>query len=58
MLEYEHMIAKLKGSIGYIKDNYAVIDVSNIGYKVFLMAHSLGKIAGQEAAQYVAANPR
>ena len=42
------MIAKLKGKIEYIKDNYAVVDVNGVGYKVFLTAHSLGKVAGQK----------
>jgi Holliday junction DNA helicase RuvA len=42
------MIAKLKGTIEYIKDNYAVVDVAGVGYKVFMTAHGLGKIAGQK----------
>lgn len=40
------MIAKLKGKIEYLKDNYAVVDVNGIGYKVFLSNLTLGKIAG------------
>jgi len=42
------MIAKIKGKIEYLKENYAVVDVNGVGYKVFLTAYSFGKIAGQE----------
>lgn len=45
------MIAKLKGKIEYIRDNYAVVDVAGIGYKVFMTAHGLGKVAGQKEAE-------
>lgn len=41
------MIAKLKGKIEYLKDNYAVVDVNSVGYKVYLAAYTFGKIAGQ-----------
>lgn len=41
------MIAKLKGKIEYLKDNYAVIDVNGVGYKVFLSAYTFGKVAGK-----------
>ena len=40
------MIAKLTGKIEYLKSNYAVVDVNNIGYKVFLSAYTFGKVAG------------
>jgi holliday junction DNA helicase RuvA len=40
------MIAKLKGKIEYLKDNYAVVTVNDIGYKVFLSAYTFGKVAG------------
>ncbi len=40
------MIAKLKGKIEYLKNNYAVVDVSGVGYKVYLSAYTFGKIAG------------
>lgn len=40
------MIAKLTGKIEYLKSNYAVVDVSGIGYKVFLSAYTFGKVAG------------
>lgn len=39
------MIAKIKGKIEYLKDNYAVVDVRNIGYKVHLSAYTFGKVA-------------
>lgn len=42
------MIAKLKGKIEYLKDNYAVVDVNGVGYKVYLAAYTFGKVAGQE----------
>jgi len=40
------MIAKLKGKVEYLKNNYAVINVNNVGYKVYLSAYTFGKIAG------------
>lgn len=42
------MIAKLKGKIEYLKDNYVVIDVNGVGYKVYLSVYTFGKIAGSE----------
>ena len=39
------MIAKLKGKIEYLKDNYAVVDVHDVGYKVHLSAYTFGKVA-------------
>jgi Holliday junction DNA helicase RuvA len=39
------MIAKLKGKIEYLKDNYAVVDVNNVGYKVHMSAYTWGKVA-------------
>jgi len=44
------MIAKIKGKIEYLKDNYVVVDVNGVGYKVFLTVYAFGKLAGQEAA--------
>src|SRR5665647_3584747 len=41
------MLAKIKGSVEYSKDNYVVIDTGNLGYKVFLSAYSMGKVAGK-----------
>lgn len=46
------MIAKIKGKIEYLKDNYVVVDVHGVGYKLFLTAYSLGKIAGQEQVDF------
>lgn len=45
------MIAKITGKIDFLKDSYAVVDVSGIGYKVFVTLHTFGKIAGQEIVQ-------
>ena len=40
------MIAKLTGKIEYLKNGYAVVDVSGVGYKVHLSAYTFGKVAG------------
>jgi Holliday junction DNA helicase RuvA len=40
------MIAKLRGKIEYLKDNYAVVDVNGVGYKVYLSVYTFGKVAG------------
>jgi Holliday junction DNA helicase RuvA len=40
------MIAKLTGKIDYLKDNYAVVDVHDVGYKVYLSVYTFGKVAG------------
>jgi Holliday junction DNA helicase RuvA len=40
------MIAKLTGKIEYLKNNYAVMDVSGVGYKVSLSNYTFGKVAG------------
>lgn len=42
------MIAKLKGKIEYLKDNYVVMDVAGVGYRVFVSEYTLGKIAGMD----------
>lgn len=42
------MIAQLRGKIEYLKDNYAVIDVNGVGYKVFVTDYTFGKLAGKE----------
>jgi holliday junction DNA helicase RuvA len=44
------MIAKIKGKIEYLKDNYVVVDVQGVGYKIFLTVYTFGKIVGQENA--------
>lgn len=45
------MIAKLTGKLDFIQDNYAVLDVGGVGYKVFLSAYTLGKVAGRDALE-------
>ena len=46
------MIAKLKGSIEFLRDNYAVVDVNGVGYKVFVTMHTFGKIAGKKEIEF------
>jgi len=45
------MIAKIKGTIEFLRDNYTVINVNGVGYKVFVTTHTLGKIAGKQSAE-------
>lgn len=45
------MIAKLKGKIEYLRDNYAVLDVNGVGYKVYLSVYTFGKVAGMETVE-------
>lgn len=47
---HENMIAKLSGKIEYLKNNFAVVDVNGVGYKVFLTTYTFGKLAGTENA--------
>jgi len=47
------MIAKLTGKIDYLKDNYAVVDVGGVGYKVYLSVYTFGKVAGMNNASGV-----
>lgn len=42
------MIAKISGKIEYQKENYVVVDVSGIGYKIFLTLYTLGKVSGKK----------
>lgn len=42
------MIAKITGKIALFRDNYVVVDVSGVGYKVYVTEFSMGKIAGKE----------
>lgn len=42
------MIAKLQGKVDFIRDNYVVVNVGGIGYKVFVTVHTFGTIAGSE----------
>ncbi|MEF3691930.1 MAG: Holliday junction branch migration protein RuvA [Candidatus Moraniibacteriota bacterium] len=46
------MIAKLTGKIEYAKDNWIVVDVSGVGYKIFLTDFTLGKVAGMEEGSF------
>ena len=46
------MIAKIKGTIEYLKDNYVVVDVRGVGYKLFVTAYVFGKVAGQEQVDF------
>lgn len=46
------MIAKLKGKIEYLRDNYAVVDVGGVGYKVFVSAFTMGKIASEKEVSF------
>ncbi len=47
-----NMFAKIKGKIEYIKDNYIVVDVNGIGYKIFATPYALGKLAGQKEVDF------
>lgn len=44
------MIAKLKGLIDSLGDDWAVVDVNGVGYLVFCSGRTLGKLAVGEAA--------
>ncbi len=46
------MIAKISGKIEYIRENYVVVEVGGIGYKIYLTSYSLGKISGQESVSF------
>jgi Holliday junction DNA helicase RuvA len=45
------MIGKIRGRIEAVKENYAIIDVHDIGYKVNMNSYSLAKIAGKETIE-------
>ena len=49
---HDNMIAKLKGKIEYLRDNYAVVDVGGVGYKVFVSAFTMGKIASEKEVSF------
>ncbi|OGI25562.1 MAG: Holliday junction DNA helicase RuvA [Candidatus Moranbacteria bacterium RBG_13_45_13] len=42
------MIAKIQGKIAFFRDNYVVVDVAGVGYKVFVTEFTMGKIAGKK----------
>lgn len=46
------MIAKLTGKIEYSRDNWIIVDVSGVGYKVYLTDFALGKLAGTEEGSF------
>ena len=45
------MIGKIRGKIESVRENYAIVDVHDIGYKVQMNSYSLAKIAGQELVE-------
>jgi Holliday junction DNA helicase RuvA len=47
-----NMISSIKGKIEYIKGNFAVVLVNDIGYKVFSTPYALGKIAGKDEVSF------
>lgn len=46
------MIAKIRGKVDFMSENYAVVDVGGIGYKIFTTAYILGKIAGSQEVEF------
>lgn len=42
------MIGRIKGKIILLKENYIIVDVHDVGYKIALNSFSLAKIAGHE----------
>ncbi len=47
------MIAKLRGLIDQVGDDWAVVDVSGVGYLVFCSSRTLGRLVVGEAASLV-----
>lgn len=47
----QSMIAKLRGKIEYLKDNYIVVNVNDVGYKVYLSVYTFGKVSGKETVE-------
>lgn len=45
------MIAKITGKVDYIRNNYAVIDVQGVGYKVMMTEVGLGRAASFSEVQ-------
>jgi holliday junction DNA helicase RuvA len=41
------MIAKITGKIEYFRDNYIVVDVLGVGYKIYVTEFAMGHIAGK-----------
>lgn len=46
------MIAKLTGTIEYIRDNYVVVGVGGVGYRVLVTNYILGKAAGMQDVSF------
>ncbi len=46
------MIAKLRGKIEYLRNNYAVVDVGGVGYKVFVSTFTMGKVASAKEVDF------
>lgn len=45
------MIGKLTGKIDFIRNNYVIIDVSGVGYRVQMTEISLGKVSREQEAE-------
>jgi Holliday junction DNA helicase RuvA len=45
------VIAKISGKIAFFRDNYVVVDVTRVGYKIFVTDFAMGKIAGKEEVE-------
>lgn len=46
------MLARIKGKIEYAKDNFVIVEVGGLGYKIFLSTYAMGKVAGQERGEF------
>ncbi len=46
------MIAKIKGKVDLVGDSFLVVMVGDLGYKVFVGAYTLGKVAGQGEVEF------
>ncbi|MEI7426195.1 MAG: Holliday junction branch migration protein RuvA [Candidatus Moraniibacteriota bacterium] len=45
------MIGKIRGKIEAVKENYVIVDVHDVGYKINMNGYSLAKIAGKETVE-------
>ncbi len=58
-IKNKKMIGKLRGKVELVKDDFAIIDVNGVGYKVMLNEIALGKIAkdqNQEVSLFIHTN--
>jgi len=46
-----NMIGKIRGKIEAVKENYVIVDVHDVGYKINMNGYSLAKIAGKETVE-------